>query len=131
MISTYLTLKTARHKLQGSHISRICATCLIKYINPLISSGSGTFSQRRTRTKRRASPLIVGNVQVFVDGEESLFEKYNPLALLLLRLVKDGLHLLHVARSVVVHLLQDLLVAGTDLKVFRTKLANKTRAVEI
>lgn len=65
------------------------------------------------------SPLIVGDVQVFVDGEEGLFEEDNPPALFILRLVEDGLHLLHVARSVAVHLLQDFLVAGTDLKTFR------------
>lgn len=65
--------------------------------------------------KHSGSPLIVGNVQVFVDGEKGLFEEDNPLALLVLRLVKDGLHLLHVARSVAVHLLQDFLIAGTNL----------------
>lgn len=50
-----------------------------------------------------------------MDGEERLFEEDDPLALLVLRLVKDGLHLLHVAWSVAVHLLEDFLIAGTDL----------------
>lgn len=52
---------------------------------------------------------------MFVDGEEGLFEEDDPLALLVLRLIEDGLHLLHVARSVAVHLLQDLLIAAADL----------------
>lgn len=64
------------------------------------------------------SPLVVGEVQVFVDGEEGLFEEDNPLPLFILRLVKDGLHLLHVARSVAVHLLEDFLIAGTNLETF-------------
>lgn len=61
------------------------------------------------------SPLVGGDVQVFVDGQEGLFEESDPLALLFLRLVKNGLHLLHIARNVAVHLLQDLLVASTNL----------------
>lgn len=55
---------------------------------------------------------------MIVDGEEGLLEEDNPLALFVLRLVKDGLHLLHVARSVAVHLLQDFLIASTDLEAF-------------
>lgn len=51
-----------------------------------------------------------------MDGEEGLFEEDDPLALFVLRLVKDGLHFLHVAWSVAVHLLQDLLVAATNLR---------------
>lgn len=62
------------------------------------------------------SPLVGGDVQVFVDGQEGLFEEGDPLALLLLRLVKNGLHLLHIARNVAVHLLQDLFIASTNLK---------------
>lgn len=75
-----------------------------------------TFSCPHTDTNTHThTPLIVGDVQVLVDGEERLFEEDDPLALLLLRLVKDGLHLLHVARSVAVHLLQDFLIASANL----------------
>lgn len=68
----------------------------------------------------RGSPLVVGDVQVCVDGQEGLFEEDDPAALLILRLVEDRLHLLHVARRVAVHLLQDLLVAGADLNTVGT-----------
>lgn len=51
-----------------------------------------------------------------MDGEEGLFEEDDPLALFVLGLVKDGLHFLHVAWSVAVHLLQDLLVAAANLR---------------
>lgn len=62
------------------------------------------------------SPLIVGDVQVPVDGEEGLLQEADPLFLLLLRLFKDGLHLLHVARRVGRHFLQGLLVVLSALR---------------
>jgi len=72
---------------------------------------------KHTHTHNSCPPLIVGNVQVLVDGEEGLFEEDDPLSLLILRLVKNGLHLFHVARSVAVHLLQDFFIAGTNLNI--------------
>lgn len=62
------------------------------------------------------SPLVVGDVQVPVDGEEGLLQEADPLFLLLLRLLKDGLHLLHVARRVGRHFLQGLLVVLSALR---------------
>lgn len=52
---------------------------------------------------------------MLVDGQKGLFEEDDPLALFILRLVEDGLHFLHVAGSVAVDLLQDLLIAAANL----------------
>lgn len=65
---------------------------------------------KRSTCDRCCSPLVVGDVQVSVDGEEGLLQEAHPLPLLLLRLLEDGLHLLHVARRVGRHVLQDFLV---------------------
>lgn len=62
------------------------------------------------------TPLIVGDIQVSVDGQKSLFEEAYPLSLLLLRLVKDRLHFLHVAWSITRHFLKNLLIAGSHLQ---------------
>lgn len=51
-----------------------------------------------------------------MDGEEGLLQEADPLFLLLLRLLKDGLHLLHVARRVGRHFLQGLLVVISALR---------------
>lgn len=51
-----------------------------------------------------------------MDGEEGLLQEADPLSLLLLRLFKDGLHLLHVARRVGRHFLQGLLVVLSALR---------------
>lgn len=51
-----------------------------------------------------------------MDGEEGLLQEADPLSLLLLRLFKDGLHLLHVARRVGRHFLQGLLVVLPALR---------------
>lgn len=61
------------------------------------------------------TPVIVGDIQVSVDGQESLFEEAYPLPLFLLWLVKDRLHFLHVARSITRHFLKNLLIAGSHL----------------
>lgn len=63
-----------------------------------------------------SSPLIVGDVQMPVDGEEGLLEEADPLPLLLLRLLENGLHLLHVAWGVGRHILQHLLIVLSTLQ---------------
>lgn len=80
---------------------------------------------------RRLSPLVVGDVQVSVDGEEGLLQEAHPLPLLLLRLLEDGLHLLHVAGREGRHVLQDFLVVFFALRrrhksSFMTGLRNNT-----
>lgn len=55
-------------------------------------------------------PLIVGDIKMSVDGEEDLLQEADPLSFLLLRLFKNGFHLLHVARRVGRHVLQHLLI---------------------
>lgn len=67
-------------------------------------------SVKRSIWTRPCSPLIVGDVQVSVDGEEGLLQEAHPLPLLLLRLLEDGLHFLHVAWCEARHVLQDFLV---------------------
>lgn len=62
------------------------------------------------------SPLVVCDVQVSVDGQEGLLQEADPLPLLLLRLLEDGLHLLHVARRVGRHVLQGFLVVLLALR---------------
>lgn len=62
------------------------------------------------------SPLIVGDVKMSVDGEEGLLQEADPLPLLLLRLFKNGLHLLHVARRVGRHILEGFLVVLSVLQ---------------
>lgn len=52
---------------------------------------------------------------MLVDGQEGLLEEEDPPALFVLRLLEDGLHLLHVAGRVAVDLLQHLLVAPAHL----------------
>lgn len=74
-----------------------------------------TIEERDKRRKGAPVPLIVGDVQVSVDGHEGLFEEADPLLLLLLRLIKNGLHLLHVVRRVGREILQHLLIFLADL----------------
>lgn len=61
-------------------------------------------------------PLVVGDVQVSVDGQEDLLEKADPLPLLLLRLFENGFHLLHIARCVGRHVLQEFLISISSLQ---------------
>lgn len=90
------------------------STLVGKLINPL------PICTRCTKTQRLhadcCSPLVVGDVQVPVDGEEGLLQEADPLSLLFLRLFKDGLHLLHIARRVGRHFLQGLLVVLSALR---------------
>lgn len=51
-----------------------------------------------------------------VDGEEGLLQETDPLPLLLLRLLKNGLHLLHVARRVGRHILEGFLIVLSVLQ---------------
>lgn len=80
---------------------------------------------------RCRSPLVVGDIQVSVDGEEGLLQETHPLPLLLLCLLEDGLHLLHVAWRVGRHVLQDFLVVLFALRpqyksCLMTRLRNNT-----
>lgn len=74
-----------------------------------------------TQSSNGCSPLIVGDVQMSVDGEESLLQKADPFPLLLLRLFKNGFHLLHVARCVGRHILQRFLIALSSLQAAQKK----------
>lgn len=91
--------------------NKIHSACLTVHSDPHLIS-----EETQCLGAALSSPLVVGDVQVCVDGQQSLLQEHDPLTLLVLRLVEDGLHLLHVARGVAVHLLQDLLVAGADLR---------------
>lgn len=75
-----------------------------------------------TNTQSSCSPLVVGDVQMSVDGEESLLQKTDPLPLLLLRLLKNGFHLFHIAGRVRCHILQHFLVALSNLQLTVTVL---------
>lgn len=74
-----------------------------------------------TQSSDGCSPLIISDVKMSVDGEEGLLQKADPLPLLLLRLFKNGFHLLHVARRVGRHILQHFLVALSTLQAAHRK----------
>lgn len=84
-----------------------------------VESTAVVLARSRAHSPAGVSPLVVGDVEVSVDGEEGLLQKADPLPLLLLRLVKDGFHLLHVARRVGRHVLQNLLVVLFSLQQIR------------
>lgn len=54
-----------------------------------------------------------------MDGQEGLLQETDAFPLLLLRLLKNDLHLLHVARRVAADVLQELLVALPSLRRLR------------